>query len=284
MVELKNGILTVKINETGAELKSAVKDGIELMWQGIPGIWSGTSPLLFPICGGLKDNKYILKGKEYTIPKHGFAMNTLFEVESVCDTSAVFLLKSDEETKFEGYPFKFELRVIYTLQESSIKVEYRVNNTDNQTMYFSIGSHEAYSTPTGIENYDVILSCKETLDNVKTYGDLLSYSSNRIIKDSDIIPLYEKHFFNNGIVFTNIKSKSVTLRNRMTGKSVKVDFPFADNLLLWHSYSAPFMCVEPWAGIPDYIDSDYDITKKPGIISLDEGKTYIGEHTITFFE
>lgn len=284
MIELKNGILSVKINKTGAELKSVVKDGIELMWPGSPGVWSGTAPLLFPICGGLKDDKYILSGKEYTLKKHGFAMNSLFEVESASDTKAVFLLKSEEGKQFEGYPFIFELRVIYTLNENSIKIEYRVDNKDSRTMYFSIGAHEAYYTPTGIEDYDVILSCRETLDNVRVYGNLLSHAKSRVIKDSNIIPLYEKYFSNDGLVFTSIKSRSVTLRNRKTGKGVKVDFPFADNFLLWHSQGAPFMCLEPWAGIPDYIDSDYDITKKPGIISLEKEKNYSGEHTVTFID
>jgi len=283
MVELKNSILTVKISEKGAEIKSVVKDDVERMWQGGPETWNGSAPLLFPICGGLKDGKFIHKGKEYFLRKHGFMMGAMFEVESATDTKAVFFIKSNEET-LKSYPFEFELRVIFTLDGASLKIEYKVDNISDETMYFSIGSHEAYYTPTGIERYDVIFEEKETLRASVLSGDYLTYDKVTMLKNSSVYPLYEKYLTNDGLVFTDIKSRSVMLRNRITGRGVKIDFPFADYFLLWHSFEAPFICLEPWAGIPDYIDSDYDITKKPGIISLEKGKTYLGEHTLTFFD
>ena len=58
MVTLKNSDLTVKINELGAELRSIVCADTEYMWEGKPEIWSGTAPIMFPICGGLKEDKY----------------------------------------------------------------------------------------------------------------------------------------------------------------------------------------------------------------------------------
>ena len=284
MITLNNGILTVKINEIGAEIKSVVKNGgMELMWPGKNEVWNNTAPLMFPICGGLKDDKYILDGKEYTLPKHGFTRNALFSVESASDTQAVFLLTESAET-LKAYPFKFELRVIYTLCGESIKIEYKVYNSNDKTMYFSIGSHEGYYTPEGIEDYDVIFPEKETLDASNLYGNIVANSSNRIIKDSDTIALYDKYFIIDALLFKTLKSRSAMLRNRKTGRAVKVDFPFASYFLLWHKHGAPYICLEPWAGIPDIEGSDYDFTKKEGIISLDAGKEYLGEHTITFID
>ena len=71
---LKNENLTVIINSLGAEVVS-VKDrnGRELWWNGDPAFWKGHSPILFPACGGLWNGKYSLNGKEYNMPKHGFA-------------------------------------------------------------------------------------------------------------------------------------------------------------------------------------------------------------------
>lgn len=283
MITLNNGTLTVKINEIGAEIKSVVKGGTELMWPGRSEVWGNTAPLMFPICGGLKEDKYILDGKEYTLEKHGFTRNALFGVESATDTQAVFLLKANDETR-KSYPFEFELRVIYTIDGESIKIEYKVDNRDNKTMYFSIGSHEAYYTPEGIEDYDVIFPEKETLDASDLYGNILAKSGRRIIKDSDTIALYDKYFIIDALVFTTLKSRSATLRNRKTGRAVKVDFPFAKYFLLWHKHGAPYICLEPWTGIPDVEGSGYDITKKEGITALDAGKTYLGEHTITFMD
>ena len=284
MVTLKNETLTVQINEIGAEIKSVTKkDGMNLMWPGCPDVWNNTAPLMFPICGGLKEDKYILDGKEYTLPKHGFTRNALFSVEEATDTKAVFLLKESEET-LKGFPFKFELRVIYTIAEASIKVKYKVDNKDDKTMYFSIGSHEAYYTPEGIEDYDVIFPQKETLDAAPLYGNILSKAGKRIITDSDTIALYDKYFTIDALVFTTLKSRSATLRNRKTGRSVRVDFPFANYFLLWHKHGSPYICLEPWTGIPDIEGSDYDITHKEGITTLLAGDTYLGEHTITFID
>ena len=195
----------------------------------------------------------------------------------------MFLHKSNDETKIQ-FPFDYELRVIYSLKEKTLKVDYSVKNLTDDTMYFSIGSHEAYYTPEGIEDYDVIFPQKETLNAYVLYGNLLSNQELPIIKDSNVLPLYDKYFTVDALVFKDLKSKSATLRNRKTGKSVQVDFPDADYFLLWHKPNSPYMCLEPWSGIQDSVDSNYDITKKEGIIPLESGKEYKNSHIISIIE
>lgn len=283
MVTLKKEKISVQINEIGAEIKSLIKDEIEYMWKGCPEIWDKSAPILFPICGGLKDDKFIFDGKEYTLDKHGYARFFEFEVESKSDTKAVFLHKSNEET-LKSYPFSYELRIIYDLTDDGIKVTYNVKNTDSKNMYFSIGSHEGYFTPEGIEDYDVIFPEKETLNSVMVDGALLQQNTLPIIKNSNVLPLYDKYFVIDALVFKDVKSSSATLRNRKTGRFVKVDFPNKPYLLLWHKHGAPYICIEPWQGIPDPQETDYDITKKEGIVELPIGKTYEVSHTITVGE
>ena len=283
MVTIKNEYLTAKINELGAELKSLVCNDTEYIWEGRSEVWAGSCPLLFPICGGLKNDKYVLNGKEYTLEKHGYIRFKTFEVENKTDDSVVFLHKSDNETK-EHFPFDYELRVIYTLNEKTLKIDYSVKNLTDGTMYFSIGSHEGYYTPEGIEDYDVIFPQNETLNAFVLYGNLLSNQQLPIIKDSNVLPLYDKYFTVDALVFKDLKSKSATLRNRKTGKAVRVDFPDADYFLLWHKPNSPYMCLEPWSGIQDIIGSSYDITEKEGIITLNIGEEYKNSHTISIIE
>lgn len=283
MITLKNNNITLQINELGAEMKSLRANGKEYLWDGKPEVWASSCPLMFPICGGLKDNKYTFEGKEYTLPKHGYAKNTLFAVESATDTMAVFLHKSNNETKVH-FPFDYELRLIYTLDDSSVRIEYKIDNKSDKTMYFSIGSHEGYYTPEGIEDYDVIFPQKETLNAYVLYGNLLSNQQLPIIKDTNILPLYDKYFTVDALVFKDLKSRSAMLRNRKTGKAVKIDFYYAPYFLLWHKPNAPYICLEPWAGVQDIVDSSYDITEKEGILSLESQKTYLAEHTITIVE
>ena len=128
MITLKNDKITVKINERGAELKSLFAGGREYIWCGRDEVWAESSPLLFPICGGLKDDKYTFKGKEYTMPKHGYGRKTMFEVESATDTEAVFLHKSNDDTK-KCFPFDYELRIIYSIDGYALKTEYKVDYT-----------------------------------------------------------------------------------------------------------------------------------------------------------
>ncbi len=283
MITLKNEFLTASFNEVGAELKSLVFGGKEYIWEGRSEVWSGSAPILFPICGGLKDDKYTYKGKEYTLKKHGYARFATFEIEDKTDSSVVFLHKSDEETR-KSFPFDYELRVTYTLVDKTVKVGYSVKNLTGGNMYFSIGSHEAYYTPEGIEDYDVVFPQNETLNAYVIYGNLLSNQELPIIKDSNVLPLYDKYFTVDALVFKDLKSRTATLRNRKTGKAVQVDFPNADYFLLWHKPNSPYMCLEPWSGIPDIVGSSYDITEKEGIITLESGKEYNSVHTLNIIE
>ena len=75
MVTLKNDSLTVEIETFGAQLKSVIKNGENLIWDRNPEFWKESAPLLFPICGGLKDDKFTYQGREYSLLKHGFDRN-----------------------------------------------------------------------------------------------------------------------------------------------------------------------------------------------------------------
>ena len=63
MVVLNNGKLTVEISELGAEIRRVVYKSKDRFWSGDPAIWSGVAPILFPICGALKDCKFIYNDK-----------------------------------------------------------------------------------------------------------------------------------------------------------------------------------------------------------------------------
>lgn len=280
MITINNDYLTVKIVETGAEIKSIMYNDTEYIWEGKPEVWNGSAPLLFPICGGLKDDKYILNGKEYTLSKHGFARKKIFTVEKADDSSAIFLLSEDEETK-KMFPFVFELRVIYTLSGKTLKIDYSVKNLSSDTMYFNIGSHEAYYTPEGIEDYDVIFPQNETLSSCGLYGNLLTEQMLPIIKDSSVLPLYDKYFTIDALVFTDLKSRSAVLRNRKTGRAIEVSFPDDKYFLLWHKHGAPYICLEPWNGIPDKVGSSYNIAEKEGITVLKGNSEYTHTHSVT---
>ena len=281
MVEIKSENAIAIISELGAEIQSVKINDAEYIWHGDPKFWSGRAPLLFPICGGLIDNKTMIYGKEYKIPKHGFAQNKLFKVENIDDSSVTFLLTEDSET-LEIYPFHFELRVNYKLTRNRLDVTYNVTNKEKDTMYYSIGSHEAYACPEGFEKYDIVFPVNETLNALNVTGSQLDHKGTCVLKDGKTLPLYNEYFTYDALVFEKFNSKSATLRNRTDGREVTVEFPDATMLLIWTKPNATFVCIEPWCGAPDYVDSTNDFSQKIGIKSISPQSIDTTTHSIFF--
>ena len=281
MVTLKNESLTVSISELGAEIKSVLKNGYEYMWNGRAEVWSGSAPIMFPICGGLKDDTYTFGGKEYHLTRHGFAKTSLFEVETSGEDFATFLLRSNAETK-EKYPFDFEFRVSYTLKGEALTVALKVENKSDGNMYFNVGTHEAYYTPEGIEDYDVIFDEEETLEATNVSGPILGKTKTVVLKDSRVFPLYDKYFAIDALVFADgIRSRAATLRNRRNGRAVRVDFPDCDYFLLWHKYASPYICLEPWNGLPGGLDETPDFKDKKYAKTIAPGESFVTSYTAT---
>lgn len=280
-VILKNTELSVTVSELGAEIKSVVGRSGEYMWSADPAIWRQSAPIMFPICGGLKGGRYELDGVGYEMSKHGFARKSVFEVTQHTSERAVFVLRDSEETR-GSYPYAFEFRVVFELDGNRLKVTYIVENKDKKVMYCSVGAHEAYACPEGIEAYDVVFPQKETLSAYALNGDILTDYTKRIVEDSCVLPLKEEYFYLDALVFRDLKSRSAELVNRATGRRVRVDFEGSDYFLLWHKYGAPYICLEPWCGIQDVAGSSYDITKKEGINAVAVGGSLLRSHTVTF--
>lgn len=278
---LSNNRINATFSTKGAELISVLKDGKEKIWIGDPAVWACHAPLLFPICGGLKDDKYIYNGKEYTLQKHGYARFVEFEVESHSDNSIVFLHKFNKET-LKNFPFEYELRVIYTLNGSEIKVGYNVKNLADSDMYFSVGGHEGYYCPEGIEEYSVIFDKPEILDSSILNGNLLEYNTINVGENTCELPLKYEFFAVDALVFLNLKSRKVSLKNRKTGEEVGLEFEGHDFFLLWTKPGAKYICMEPWCGCQDFVDSDYDFKNKKGIIKLSGREEKTKTHKIIF--
>lgn len=281
LVVLSNEYLEVKVSTKGAELQSIKYGGKEKLWQGDTSYWLGHAPILFPICGGLKEEKYTFEGKEYTLPKHGFVRFSEFEVECSEKEKAIFLLCSDKESK-KHFPFDYELRITYSLSGSELNVKYDVKNLSHKEMYFSIGAHEGYACPEGIEAYSIIFDEVENLDSNVLNGELLEYNTVNVGKNTNELPLKYDYFLVDALVFLNLKSKMVKLKNRITNEVVTLEFKDHDYFLLWTKPGAKYICMEPWCGIQDFVDSDFDITKKRGVIKLLANEVCTKVHRIIF--
>lgn len=280
IVEIKNEKLSVGINELGSELMYINGcGGTKFLWNGDKKVWSYRAPVLFPICGGLKDDRYTFEGKSYILPKHGFAQESMFSGTLLSETKAEFVLKHDENT-MKSFPFEFELKIVFELDGNKLKVTNIVKNLSDKEMYFSIGAHEGYNCPEGIEDYYIEFEQPQTLDSFVLNGNLLEENSVRIIENRDVLPLKYDYFAVDALVFKDIKFNKVTLAHKNSRKKVVLEFDKANYFLLWTKPNANYICLEPWCGVQDIVGSSYDILAKEGIIDLDAGKEFVFTHTI----
>jgi len=278
-ITLKSEHLTVAISAMGAELQSVKFDGKERIWQGDPAFWSGRAPILFPVCGSLKDKKYVYDGKEYSLPQHGFARRREFDTESISENKATFSLKSSEETK-ACYPFDFTLFVTYEVINNRLEVTYKIQNDGNTDMWAFIGSHESYLTDMPLSAYDLVFEKDEKFLSRICEGALVSDNYDDF-GSGKILQINEELFKRCTAVFTGINSRKVTLRK--SGKPIAILSFDAENLLMWTMKGANYICLEPWLNYPDPTDGDYDILKKPGIKIIEAGASYLNKHAIEYF-
>jgi len=283
-VIITNQKLTVEISPKGAELQSIIKSGVEYLWQGESAIWSGRAPVLFPIVGGLKGDAYTYGGKSYSLSKHGFARDSMFEVKELAQDKAVFVMKSNEKT-LEQYPFDFALYIEYSLNDNAIEVKYSVINKTDGEMLFSIGAHEGYCCP--IENdikfndYYIEFEKNENLERLfLNESGLIDNKTEDFLSGSNIINLTHECFDDDAVILEGLQSTNMSLRNKKSERVVKVSFDGFPYMGIWQKSGAPYICIEPWYGIADNVDATGNLAEKKGIMTLKNGEKFECVHTI----
>ncbi len=280
MNTLSNEFITISAKPEGAELCS-IQTLEEHLWQADPAVWSRHAPVLFPIVGKLKNNQYTHHGKIYTLSQHGFARDSLFTVLEQIDNTLTYQLLPTEKTH-EAYPFDFELRVIYHLDNNCVTVKYEVSNHGAEPMPFSIGAHPGFNLPGTIEECSLTLEKEETLTPRLLDADgLLSSETVSLIDQSDSIQLTKTLFDRDALIFLDVDFKKLTIASKSSDIKVSVDFSEFPHLGIWSKPAAPFICIEPWFGHADPQEPYGEISNKPGIQILPPGKTFQCQHRIS---
>ncbi len=290
MYYIENQQIKAGIHPKGAELQSLYHKGYqqEYMWSGDPAFWGKHSPLLFPIVGTLKANTYIYQDKAYTLSRHGFARDREFTVEANAAPDAItFVLHSDEETK-KVFPFDFELRVIYRLVADGLKVSYRVNNPGSDKLYFSVGGHPAFKVPmtagTSYTDYYLEFNATENTPRWPISKDgLIEAQPQALLDNTNKLPLTKELFAKDALVLKHPASTSVALRSSTTERGLKFDFPGFPFLGIWAAPGADFVCIEPWCGIADSVNSSQQWTEKEGINVLEAAAVFERTWTVSLF-
>jgi len=281
--------LRISIHPKGAELQSIFHKGLqtEYMWNGDPAFWGKHSPLLFPIVGTLKENTYYYNGKPYQLSRHGFARDREFSVERQWADAITFLLRSDEAS-LKIFPFAFELRVSYHIAAGSLTTTYDVTNPDKTPLYFSVGGHPAFKVPLapGTAYTDYYLEFDQTEQAPRwpiSKDGLIETEPQPLLNGARKLPLTRDLFAKDALVFKGLHSTGVTLGSAKTGRGLTMQFPDFPFLGIWAAPGADFVCIEPWCGIADSVDTNQQLTEKEGINRLDGGGRFERSWTVSTF-
>lgn len=271
-IHIQNQNISATINSIGAELISLNKGTTNYIWKINETFWNKTSPVLFPIVGQLKNDTYTLNQKEYSLPRHGFARNYEFDVIQKTETSVTFSLSENNETLAQ-YPFYFELQISYTLEENKLTIAYLVKNKSNSKMPFSLGAHPAFAIDADFENYALTFENDTTLVLNELENGLFSGKTRELILKNKTLPLTDSLFEKDALVVKEFKSKYLTIWKN-DNPYLKVIFECFPNLGIWTKPKAPFLCIEPWHGFADSVDSNGNILEKQGIQTIDENDVF----------
>lgn len=285
---IENKNFKVGIESMGAELQHfvKVKDGVELIWQGDPAVWPGHAPNLFPIVGALPENKFSYEGQEYQMLRHGFARRTEFKLIEEKEDKLVFELKHNEKTLGQ-YPFKFTLLLAFKLEENSLSTTYHITNADEKSMYFSVGGHPGFNVPLyeGEQYTDYYLEFEKPETVVRYLIDeagLQTGKTERVLTESNIMPLQQSYFHKDAIVLKDLKSQKVALVNKAGSHRMEMTFEGFPFLGIWAKPgTSQFICMEPWCGVTSKVGDSGELKEKEGIIALSPKATFERSYTLT---
>lgn len=288
--ELKCKNVTATVDSTGAELISFNK-GKEYLWYGDKKYWGGHSPTLFPNPSVLLNNKIKFYGEEYQIPKHGIVRGKEFAVEELAEDRVVFSFSSSDETK-KLYPFDFKLFIEHSITERGFTTKYTVKNMDNRAMYFCIGGHPSFLCPiernAKFEDYDIVFEKRENAPAYRTHNGLYMDKDkyDNLLQNTNVLALKYDYFAEDSCIFIDLNSSSAKLINRNTHKGIEIRFKGFEALVVWtpERKNAPFICIEPWHGIPALKDDSGNFEDKPYAVKLEQGKEYSTSFDVNILE
>lgn len=277
--ELKNGKFTAQVDSYGAQLASLKGEGgTEYLWVGDPAYWREHAPVLFPIVGALRENRAKIHGEWVEMNRHGFAKRSEFAVKEQGEGFIALELTANEETR-KAYPFDFAFTVAYRLTGDGVQTTFTVENRGGEEMPFSVGGHPGFNIPVGedaaFEDYTIQFQEEETqrCPVIEADSCLLNYS--RCVyqmENQREIPLRHDLFYNDALMFENLRSRRVKVLNKATGRGVEMDFSQFPMLGIWSAKNdGPYVCLEPWTGCATLTTEGDDFAAKKGMTLLPPG-------------
>lgn len=290
MVTIQNDRFTATINEVGAELTHLVDQAShrDLIWNN--DLWPKHAPVLFPAIGRSNEDSYLIDGQRYETPQHGFVSGETFMIVDQTPTAVTLSLKANAATRVY-YPFYFELQVTFTLVATGLNLTFSVQNHGQQDLSYSLGSHPAFNVPfeagEAFTDYELVLDPAPTdlqqFEIVKTPNPYRSGKELPVTTDKGVIKLNYPMFDAGLIILKAPNLAHLTLQSTKSKHSISLNLDDFDYVTLWtkEGAQAPFLCLEPFNGLPDVAGDLRELATKEGNHHVAVGQSETMAYTIT---
>ncbi|MBL8570685.1 MAG: aldose 1-epimerase family protein [Phreatobacter sp.] len=274
MIELESGDYSAAVSPFGAELRSWRAGGHELLWQGDPGWWAQSAPVLFPIVGWARDGLVRIDGIARPMGVHGFAAQGAFAIDTVARDHVRLTLR-ETGASLAAYPFPFRLTLEYRLAHESLAATVEVENTGARTMPFAVGLHPGFNWPLAggqRESHATVFEAAEASDvPVIAPGGLFSSARRPVPLVDRRLPLNDKTFAAEALCFLNARSRSVRYEAGPRDPAVTLAATGFPHWAIWSKPGAPFVSIEAWTGHGDPEGFEGELKDKPSMRLLASG-------------
>ena len=281
---IENEFIRLTVDSLGAEMVSAVDlaTGSEMIWCADPAVWNRHAPILFPYAGKLTGGHFKAEdGKIYAGGQHGFARDMEHALLNQTARELTFELLSSDETR-AVWPYDFALRTTFSLEGCRVRHAVSVRNTGKETLGFGLGFHPGFTLPFDDKHtdadYDILFDTVESplCLNTAPNGLIGAAPDYYLARNVTRIPLSAELFARDSHCMVNLKSKSICVLERDTGRRIRVDIENFPYTLIWSTPQKPmrFICVEPWHSIPGEDNGPIEWAQKPCAASLEPGEVW----------
>lgn len=286
MQTIENENFKAVVDEKGAQLTHLYNkaEDFDYIWNNE--IWPKHAPVLFPAIGRSNDDSYTYEGQKFDMPQHGFVSEYTFDVAEKTEETLTLSLSANDETK-KIYPFDFNLAITFTLKADGLHWDFKVSNNGDNTLSFALGSHPAFNLPINragtFADYQIEVTPK--VDELKHFKIVkkpypFREGSLETIKDyrDGAIHLNYDMFADGLIIIENSGLQALKLTSPKTKHTITVTLDDFKYVCLWtkEGADAPFLCVEPFEGLPDVYGDPVDIMTKEGndVLAAHASKTF----------
>lgn len=287
---IQNDYLRLTVDTRGAEAVDIQnrRTGARMLWCGDPAVWARHAPILFPYTGKLTGGTMIAKGMEYAGGQHGFARDVEHKLIRTTADTLVLELQANPET-LRRWPYAFVLRSTFTLSGNTLHHSLTVENPVEKELHFGIGFHPAFAIPFDerhkTTDYEFRFDETESPLCVSAQpGGLLNGHCYYLAHNTKVIPLTDDLFQNDSHCMVNLRSRSVAIVEKDTGRYIRCQVEGFPYVLLWSAKTKPlrFVCIEPWHSLTGEENASREWTQRPAAACLQCGENFSTSLSTTF--